>query len=83
MSKDKVLMDRLGTMLLYSIVPSFTKFVITSIIIYFGIRKHASIFFPGVYECLLYSIAVYTSDSLNIIRKLNEIGFKKREIVFI
>mmetsp|Transcript_18264 Transcript_18264/g.17393 ORF Transcript_18264/g.17393 Transcript_18264/m.17393 type:complete len:341 (-) Transcript_18264:630-1652(-) len=83
MRKERVILDRLGTLVIFALVPFILKMAITTVFTHHLIFPYAKDFLPGFYECLLYSISVYASDSLNIVTKLGEIGFSQNDIVFI
>ena len=69
MKKERVILDRLGTLFVLSLLPFFFKMVITCSLAY--VFK----LFPRFYECILFSIAIYASDNLNVAKKMAELDF--------
>jgi hypothetical protein len=77
MRKERIILDRLGTLFILSLFPFFAKMAVTCTLVYL---LHL---LPRFYDCILYAAAVYASDNLNILNKMAEIEFPSQTIVFI
>lgn len=72
MKKERIILDRSGTLLILSLLPFFFKMVFTTFFSYYILFPLARDVFPKFYDALLFSIAVYASDNLNILNKMRE-----------
>lgn len=69
MRKDRVMLDRLGTLWILSLIPYLSKVIITCISIYMlGL-------FERFYDCLLFSVSVFAAENLNLLNKMTEMDF--------
>ncbi|CDW79979.1 sodium hydrogen exchanger 6-like [Stylonychia lemnae] len=76
LKKERIFLDRLGTITLYGLSYLVSKVLAAAIILY-GVRL-----FHTFYECLLLCIAVFATENFYMINQMGESGLKLPQILF-
>lgn len=76
MRKDRVILDRSGTLFIVSVCPWVVKVLLTTLLF------HLIGIFPMMRECAIFAIAIYAQNSFNIVNQLMQNDISNTRIVF-